>query len=135
MGIKYKEHGDSSFWLIVNILIVSWVLFDLQILRVKSLATVHELMKIPPYFRKILGSCNWIQPWTAIYSFLIKPLFSLWSLNGYTCISDTPVNISFILWSHNQEKVSSIVLSSFKLSKDFLKYYKIYMGISTYQKI
>lgn len=36
MGIKYNEHGDSSFWYTVNILMVSLVLFDLQILRVKS---------------------------------------------------------------------------------------------------
>lgn len=126
------EHGDSTFWHTVNILMVSRVLFNLQILRVKSVATVHELTKIPTYLRKsfYLGilQLNWT---LNSYLFILKPLFSLWSLNGYTCISDTPVNISFILWSHNQEKVSSIVLSSFKLSKDFLKYYKIYMGIST----
>lgn len=136
MGIKFKEHGDSSFWHIVNILIVSRVLFDLQILRVKSLATVHELTKLSPYlinsFYLGILQLNWT---LKSYLFILKPLFSLWFFNGYTYISDTPVNISFVMWSHNQEKVSSIVLSSLKLSKDFLKYnYKIYMDISTYQK-
>lgn len=136
MGIKYNEHGDSFFWYTVNILMVSRLLFDLQILRVKSLATVHELTKLSPYLRKsfYLGilQLNWT---LKSYLFILKPLFSLWFFNGYTYISDTPVNISFVMWSHNQEKVSSIVLSSLKLSKDFLKYYKIYMDISTYQKI
>lgn len=136
MGIKYNEHGDSFFWYTVNILMVSRLLFDLQILRVKSLATVHELTKIPPYLRKSFYHGILQLNWTLkSYLFILKPLFSLWFFNGYTYISDTPVNISFVMWSHNQEKVSSIVLSSLKLSKDFLKYYKIYMDISTYQKI
>lgn len=106
MGIKFKEHGDSSFWHTVNILMVSRVLFDLQILRVKSVATVHELTKILLILGRAftLGSCNWIKPWTAIYSFL-NHFFLCGYFNGYTSISDTPVNIlSFILWSHNQEK-------------------------------
>lgn len=137
MGIKYNEHGDSSFWYTVNILMMSQVLSEIHILSVLYLATVHELTKLSPYLRKsfYLGilQLNWT---LKSYLFILKPLFFLWFFNGYTYISDTPVNISFVMWSHNQEKVSSIVLSSLKLSKDFLKYnYKIYMDISTYQKI